>query len=83
MIIQKSLNAQKLRKSTSSVHGSREELLAKLQTLKSDKEGKMKAKQVIDAELKTLNQQVVKKVSWFSCLLKQQMLFCSVNVILY
>ena len=57
----KSLNASKSRKSTSSVHGSRDELLAKLRDLKNKKEQKMKQKQVIDAEIKALNEQVRKK----------------------
>ncbi|CAB3996892.1 Hypothetical predicted protein [Paramuricea clavata] len=57
----KSLYGPKSRKSTSSVHGSRDELLAKLRVLKNEKEEKLKQKQVIDAEIKTLNQQVVKK----------------------
>jgi hypothetical protein len=62
-IQKKCLNASKSRKSTSSVHGSRDELLAKIRVLKNEKEQKMKQKQVIDAEIKTVNEQVLKKVS--------------------
>lgn len=42
--------------------GNREELLATLRILKGEKEEKMKRKQVIDAELKGLSQQLQKKV---------------------
>lgn len=57
------LNSPKRKKSTSTVHGNREELLAKLRTLIGEKESKLKQKQAVDAELKSLNQLVVKKVS--------------------
>ena len=64
-IQKKCLNASKSRKSTLSVHmhGSRDELLAKIRVLKNEKEQKMKQKQGIDAEIKTVNEQVLKKVS--------------------
>jgi hypothetical protein len=45
------------------MHGSRDELLAKIRVLKNEKEQKMKQKQGIDAEIKTVNEQVLKKVS--------------------
>ena len=59
----KSLKVQNLRRSTSSVHGSRDELLTKLRVLKTEIDQKMEQKRMIIAELKTLTQQVVKKVS--------------------
>ncbi|XP_028402201.1 nuclear mitotic apparatus protein 1-like [Dendronephthya gigantea] len=57
----KSLNMPKRRRSSSTVHGNREELIAKQRTLIGEKQNKWKQKQAIDAELKTLNEIVMKK----------------------
>lgn len=45
--------------------GNREENLSKLRSLKSEKDKRMKRKQVIDAELRDLSQQLQKKVIVF------------------